>query len=152
MIKILFVCHGNICRSPMAEYVFKDIVIKNGEGNDFEVSSCATSQEEIGNPIYPPIKKILEKQGIACDDKRARQFQIDDYAYYDMIIVMDEYNKHNLLRMCQQDPQNKVSLLLDYSDRKGQAISDPWYTRKFDKCYEDILYGCESLYKKVKLQ
>ncbi|MCI5774008.1 MAG: low molecular weight phosphotyrosine protein phosphatase [Erysipelotrichaceae bacterium] len=146
MHKIIFICHGNICRSPMAEFVMKDIVNKQQQSANYEIASCATSREEIGNPVYPPVKKLLAQKGISCEGKSARQFSKEDYDHYDMLIVMDEYNKANLKRMCNNDPQKKISMLLDHAKRLGESVSDPWYTRDFNKCYDDILAGCLGLF------
>ena len=132
MIKILFVCHGNICRSPMAEFIMKDIVRKHHREKEFEIRSAATSTEEIGNSVYPPARKKLLEHGIRCDGKTARQMTIEDYHYYDMLIVMDNNNMRNIKRIIPNDFDSKISMLLDYTDSKG-AISDPWYTRDFDR-------------------
>ena len=144
MIKVLFVCHGNICRSPMAEFVLKDMVAKRRLEDHFEIASAATSREEIGNPVYPPAKKKLAEHGIRCDGKRARQMTAKDYAYYDMIIGMDDENMYYMKRMWPEDPEGKLSLLMDHT-KDPREVSDPWYTRDFDKAYSDILEGCESL-------
>ncbi len=145
MIKILFVCHGNICRSPMAEYIFKYLVEKTGTEEKFEIASAATSREEIGNPVYPPARKKLKEHGIDCAGKTARQMTRADYDHYDMIICMESWNIRNSLRIIGSDPKHKLSLLLDYTDRKGEDISDPWYTGDFDKAWDDILFGCKGL-------
>ena len=146
MIKILFICHGNICRSPMAEFVFKDMINKKQLQSDFYIASAATSTEEIwngiGNPVYPPAKRELAKHGISCEGKRAVQLQKSDYGKYDYLIGMEERNKRNMLRILGGDPEGKVSLLLDYSDRPGD-IADPWYTGNFESTYRDIVEGCE---------
>ncbi len=146
MIKLLFICHGNICRSPMAEFIMKDIVRQHHRQNDFEIASAATSTEELGNPVYPPARRKLTEHGIRCDGKTARQVTPGDYRHYDLLILMDYHNKKNLRRIIPDDPEGKINLLLDYTDRKGDSVSDPWYTRNFDKAYEDILYGCEGLF------
>lgn len=152
MIKIMFVCHGNICRSPMAEFIFKDMVNKNGISNQFLISSSATSTEEIwngiGNPVYPPAQKELAKHGISCDGKRAVQLQKTDYEKYDYFICMDENNMRNIMRIFISDPQKKVKKLMDYTDRGGD-VADPWYSRKFDIAYKDIYDGCKSLLNKL---
>ena len=127
MIKILFVCHGNICRSPMAEFVMKDMVEKNGVSEEFEIASAATSTEEIGNPVYPPAKRKLAEHGISCEGKTARQMTKEDYAYYDYIIAMDRFNLRNMTRFVGNDPDNKVSLLMDFTSHPGD-VADPWYT------------------------
>lgn len=150
MIKVLFICHGNICRSPMAEFVFKDMINKKQLQSDFYIASAATSTEEIwngiGNPVYPPAKRELAKHGISCEGKRAVQLQKSDYGKYDYLIGMEERNKRNMLRILGGDPEGKVSLLLDYSDRPGN-IADPWYTGNFESTYRDIVEGCEGLLK-----
>ncbi len=141
MIKVLFVCHGNICRSPMAEFVLKDLVEKRGLEKDFYIASAATSTEEIGNPVHTGTKNILARYGISTKGKTARQITRSDYNEYDFIIVMDNNNLRNLLRMM-PDPENKVSFLLDYANRPGQSIADPWYTDNFEDTYKDVLDGC----------
>lgn len=142
MVKILFICHGNICRSAMAEFVMKDIVKKNGKEADYEIASAATSREEIGNPVYPPVQKILNENGIDCSGKYARQMTKADYKYYDMIICMDHYNVRNLSYIC-DDLDGKVSLLLD------RDVADPWYTRNFKETWDDINEGCQMLYEET---
>ena len=148
MIKILFVCHGNICRSPMAEFVMKDMVKRKGIEDEFEIASAATSTEEIGNPVYPPARKKLNEEGISCSGKTARQMTRDDYAYYDYIIAMDTWNIKNINRIIGADLDHKVSLLLshagDYRD-----IADPWYTGNFDETWDDVLEGCTALLEKL---
>ena len=144
MIKILFVCHGNICRSPMAEFVMKDIVKKNGISDVFEIASCATSTEEIGNPVYPPARKKLSENGISCDGKRARQMTKADYDYYDYILAMDKNNLRNMVRFVGDDPENKVSLLLD------RDVADPWYTGDFEATWQDVNAGCRALLQKIQ--
>ena len=143
MTKILFVCHGNICRSPMAEYIFRKIADDAGMGYRFEVDSAATSREEIGNPVYPPARRMLAAHGITRVDHRARQMDIDDYSYYDRIIVMDGENLWNARRMTGGDPDGKVSMLLD------RQIDDPWYTDDFRTAYDDILEGCRDLLEEL---
>ena len=133
MYKILFVCHGNICRSPMAEFVMKDIVAKAGKSDEFVIASCATSTEEIG---------------ISCDKKRAVQLTKSDYDRYDYIIAMDEMNIRNIMRIIRSDPENKVSLLLSHAGIDG-SIADPWYTGNFDDTYRDVLLGCKALFNEI---
>lgn len=145
MIKILFVCHGNICRSPMAEFIFKDLVKKHRAEVEFEIRSAATSTEEIGNPVYPPAKAKLAEHGISCKGKTAVQMTKSDYDYYDKIIAMDRYNLRNMQRFVGNDEKNKVSLMMDYTDRRGD-VADPWYTGDFDTAWNDILDGCIGLY------
>ena len=142
MIKILFVCHGNICRSPMAEFCMKDIVKKSGIADKFEIASAATSTEEIGNPVYPPAKAVLAKHGISCIGKTARQMTKADYEYYDYIIAMDRFNLKNMKRFVGDDPEGKVSLLMSHTQRPGD-VADPWYTGDFDKTWADVFDGCK---------
>lgn len=144
MKKILFVCHGNICRSPMAEFVMKDIVRNAGLEHEFEIASAATSREEIGNPVYPPTKRILKEHGISCDGKTSRQITINDYNYYDYIVAMDQNNLRNLKKIIGDDPQKKVSLLMDYTDRPAD-VADPWYTGDFNTTWNDVVEGCMGL-------
>ena len=148
MTKILFVCHGNICRSPMAEFIFKDLVRKCGRAEEFEVASCATSREEIwngvGNPVYPPAREELAKHGIACAGKRAVQLTKEDYNHYDLLIGMDENNIRNMMRILGADPEGKVRKLMDYTGRGGD-VADPWYSDRFDIAYRDIEEGCKAL-------
>ena len=143
--RVLFVCHGNICRSPMAEFVLKDMVRKRGLEERFEIASAATSREEIGNSVYPPARSKLAEHGISCSGHHARQMTKADYDHYDMIICMDDNNKRNIMRMTGGDPDNKISLLLDFTDRSGQQVADPWYTGNFDATWRDVAEGCEGL-------
>ena len=145
MKRILFICHGNICRSPMAEFVLKDMVRKRGLEDLFEIASAATSREEIGNPVYPPARRKLAEHGIACTGHRARQMTKEDYDRYDMIICMDDNNKRNIMRITGGDPDSKISLILDFTDRAGQQVADPWYTGNFDATWRDVTEGCEGL-------
>lgn len=151
MIKILFVCHGNICRSPMAEFVMKDLVRKAGRAEEFSIASAATSTEEIGNPVYPPARRMLAAHGIDCTGKTARQLRKSDYAQYDYLIGMDQANFRNMQRMCGGDPDGKIHLLLDFTDRPGQ-VADPWYTGDFQATWEDVLEGCEGLLRHIDNQ
>ena len=148
MKKIMFVCHGNICRSPMAEFIFRDMLKKDGLESEFYVASCATSTEEIwggvGNPVYPPAKAELKKHGISCDGKRAVQLKKSDYDKYDMFIAMDSNNIRNIGRIFGSDPDGKVHKMMDFTDRKGD-VADPWYTGNFDITYSDIYDGCVGL-------
>ena len=148
MIRILFICHGNICRSPMAEFIFKDMVEKRGMAEDFYVESCATSTEEIwngiGNPVYPPAKRELAKHGISCEGKRARQVTKADYDNFDILVCMDNNNIRNIKWIIPSDPQNKICKLMSFTG--GDAnVADPWYTGDFETTYNDILKGCEAL-------
>ena len=145
MIKILFVCHGNICRSPMAEFMLKDILRQRHLEDRILAESAATSTEEIGNPVYPPARKELAAHGISCGKKRAVQVTKADYNNYDFLICMDPSNVRNLLRIVGRDSENKISLLLDWCGRKGEAIADPWYSGNFGRTYEDISEGLEGL-------
>ena len=144
MIKILFVCHGNICRSPMAEFVMKDMVKKAGLEKAFYIESAATSTEEIGNPVYPPARKKLAEHGISCAGKTARQLRSRDYAEYDLLIGMDQANLRNMRRICGGDPEGKVSLLLDFTAHP-RSVADPWYTRDFATTEKEIDEGCRAL-------
>lgn len=144
----MFVCHGNICRSPMAEFILKDMIKNQGREDDFFVASSATSTEEIwgniGNPVYPPAKAELKKHGILCDGKRAVQLKKSDYEKYDFFIAMDGNNIRNIGRIFGSDPDGKVHKMMDYTDRKGD-VADPWYSGKFDVAFKDIYDGCEGL-------
>ncbi len=147
MIKVLFICHGNICRSPMAEFLFKDMVKKLGVSQDFEIASAATSTEELGNPVHYGTRKKLAEYGISVAGKTARQMTSADYHHYDYLIAMDRNNLRNMKRFVGDDPENKVSLLLDYAGRKGESIADPWYTDDFDQTYSDVHDGLTGLLK-----
>ncbi len=148
MFKIMFVCHGNICRSPMAEFIFKDLLEKRGLTEKYYVSSSATSTEEIwngiGNPVYPPAKAELKKHGISCDGKRAVQVTREDYVNYDLLVVMDSNNMRNIMRIIGSDPDKKVHKLLKFA-KVDRDVSDPWYSGDFTTCYNDILLGCTAL-------
>lgn len=148
----MFVCHGNICRSPMAEFIFRKMVKERGLGESFSAYSSATSTEEIwgnvGNPVYPPAKKELLKHGITCEGKRAVQLKKSDYDKYDLFLCMDSMNVRNALRILGSDKDNKVKKLMDYTDEKGD-VADPWYTGRFDVTYRDIEKGCIALLKEL---
>ena len=144
MYKIMFVCHGNICRSPMAEFVFKKMLSERGIEKKYYVASCATSTEEIGNPVYPPARAELKKHGISCDGKYAVQLKKTDYQLYDLFVCMDSRNFSNMLKIFGSDPENKMRKLMDYTSRGGD-VADPWYTDRFDVTYKDVCDGCEAL-------
>lgn len=148
MFRILFVCHGNICRSAAAKYVMQDLLEASHLTGRVLVDSAATSTEELGNPVYPPMRRTLAEHGISCDGHRARQIRRSDYDHYDMIIGSDIANMRNMERMLGGDPDGKFHLLLDFSPdpaRHGDAISDPWYTRDFELAYADVEEGCRGL-------
>ena len=144
MKRILFVCHGNICRSPMAEFVMKHLVHQAGRDADFYIESAATSTEEIGNPVYPPARRKLAEHGIDSRGKTARQLTQSDYARFDLLVGMDSANIRNMQRLCGGDPEGKIRRLLDFTQRPGE-VADPWYTRDFDATWRDVLEGCKAL-------
>lgn len=159
MIKILFVCHGNICRSPMAEFVMKKLVRNNTAltAADFEIASAATSTEEIGNPVYPPARRMLASHGIDCSGKTARQMTVADYNHYDYIVLMDQNNLRNLRwilprdiyeRELAQSRDGKVSLLMDWAG-KNRDVADPWYTGDFNATWQDVNEGCSAMLKAI---
>lgn len=148
MIKVLFVCHGNICRSPMAEFVFKNMVIEQGLEDMFYIASAATSTEEIGNPVHHGTRKKLAEYGISVEGKRAVQLTKKDYEIYDYIVGMDHWNITNINRIIGQDKAAKVSKLLEYANRFDD-IADPWYTGNFDITYEDVFEGCQGLLQHI---
>ena len=143
-VRVMFVCHGNICRSPMAEFIFKDLIKKRGVADRFVVASCATSSEELGNPVYPPARRELASHGLDCSGKYAVQLKKSDYDAWDLFILMDDNNVRNMLRTIGSDPQGKMHKLLDYTSRGGN-VADPWYYGNFDVTYADILEGCTAL-------
>ena len=145
MIKVLFICHGNICRSTMAEYIFKDMIKKRGLEDQYECDSAATSREEIGNPIYTPAAKKLAEKGVPYGDHRARQVTRDDYDRNDILFVMDDNNRRNLMRIIGEDPECKIRLLLP-----GRSIADPWYTGDFESTYQDLILGLEAFWEETK--
>ncbi len=144
MKKILFVCHGNICRSPMAEFVMKRLVRERGIEHDFIIESAATSREELGNPVYPPARRMLARHGISCSGKTAVQMTKSDYDKYDYIVAMDSMNVRNIMRIIGSDTKSKVSMLLDFTDHP-RSVADPWYTGDFDSTYSDVTEGCQAL-------
>ena len=146
MIKVLFVCHGNICRSPMAKYILKHLVESRDIEDDFYIDSCATSYEEIGNPVYPPARQELARHGISCKGHAARKLVKADFIEYDYIIAMEQFNLRNIRREFGEELAGQVSLLLDYTDTPGD-IDDPWYSGGFDVTYQEIVKGCEGLLK-----
>ena len=148
MIRILFVCLGNICRSPMAEFVMKDLVAKHGLAQEFEIASAATCSDELGNPVYPPVRKLLAERGISCAGKTARKITPEDYARYDYIVGMDSNNMRNMLRIFGGDPEKKLSLLMDHTG-DFRDVADPWYTRDFHATEQDVDRGCAALLKLV---
>lgn len=148
MIKVIFICHGNICRSPMAEFILKDLVKKHGLEDMFYIASAATSTEEIGNPVYPPARRKLMEHGISCEGKRARQMTRADYDKFDYLLAAEERNLINMKRITGGDPDGKMYRILDFSDRPGN-IADPWYSGDFDTAYRDILRGCEAFLHRV---
>ncbi len=138
MIKILFVCHGNICRSPMGKYILKDMAAKAGRAGEFEIDSAAVSREEIGSQVYPPARRELARHGISCDGHAARQVTLEDYRHFDRIYYMDASNARFLARMLPRDPQ-KIRPLL------SRDVADPWYTGDFRRTWEDIVEGCKAI-------
>ena len=155
MIRILFVCHGNICRSPMAEFVMEDLVKKAGLADEFEIASAATSSEEIGNPVHPGTARILKREGISCAGKRARWLRQDEYEAWDLIVGMDEANMGSMARLFKGDPEHKLHKLLEFTDqqtRKGRIpdVADPWYTGDFETTYRDVLSGCKGLIRTLQ--
>lgn len=149
MIKVLFVCLGNICRSPMAEYVFKDMVKKEDIENDFYIDSAGTSSEENGNPVYYDTREKLRKENIECGDHTSRKLTKEDYKKYDYIIGMEERNIRNIKGIVGEDKDNKIYRLLDFSDNP-RDIADPWYTGNFDRTYDDIVEGLEGYITYIK--
>lgn len=149
----MFVCHGNICRSPMAEFIFKKMLSEQGLDGVYEVRSSATSTEEIwngvGNPVYPPAKAELARHGIGCEGKRAVQLKLTDYGQYDLFVGMDSANIRNMHRILGGDPDGKIRKLMDYTDRAGD-VADPWYSDRFDIAYRDIYEGCQGLLRALQ--
>ncbi len=152
MKRIMFVCHGNICRSPMAEFIMKDMVKRRGIAADFVIVSSATSTEEIwngvGNPVYPPAREELLSMGISCEGKRAVQLRKSDYDKYDLFVGMDSMNIRNMYRILGNDPQGKIHKLMDFTG-KGGDVADPWYTGNFDVTRRNVCEGCEALLDRI---
>ena len=148
MLRIMFVCHGNICRSPMAEFVLKEMVRESGIADEFFIASSATSTEEVGNPVHRGTRNLLQKLGISTAGKHAVQMRASDYDKYDLFIGMDSWNLQNMRRIFRDDPEGKIQLLLDYTDESGD-IADPWYSGDFKTTYEDVKKGCEALLEEL---
>lgn len=140
----MFICHGNICRSPMAEFVMKELVRRSGREEEFVIASSATSCEELGNPIYPPARRVLQEHNIPFERREARRFTAEEYETWDLLICMDKNNLRNLARIT-PDPEGKVRLLLDYTGRKGGEVADPWWSGNFEETWRDVLDGCTGL-------
>lgn len=150
MTRICFVCHGNICRSVAAQYIFQDMVNRSGRSGDFMIDSAATSTEELGNPIYPPMREALLDRQIPLGTHTARQLRKADYDRYDLFIGMDEENMYYMKRILGSDPENRIHSLMEFAGRPDEAIADPWYTRDFLACADQIEEGCRGLLQQVK--
>ena len=148
MIKLLFVCHGNICRSPMAEFVMRALVEEAGLTRRFEIASAATSAEELGNPVYPPARRKLAEHGISCAGKTARRLRREDYGKYDLLIGMDYANLRSITRICGGDPDGKIRLLMSYTGSERE-VADPWYTGDFEATWQDVYAGCTALLRSL---
>ena len=151
MTKILFICLGNICRSPMAEFVMKELVRRAGLSDEFQIASAATSTEELGNPIYPPARRTLTEHGIPFENRRARQMSRADYAKYDLLIGMDASNLRDMRIICGGDPAGKLHLLMDYTPHPHN-VADPWFTGNFDATWKDVWEGCTALLENLQLK
>ena len=149
LIRILFVCHGNICRSPMAEYIMKHMVQQAGLAHRFEIASAATSYEEIGNPVYPPARRELAAHGIGCAGHAARHMEREDYGHYDYLVGMEAVNIRNMRRICGGDPEGKLRLLMSFAGR-DEEIDDPWYTGRFSEVYRQIETGCRAMLEAIR--
>jgi len=149
MKKILFVCHGNICRSPMAEFVFKELVRKAGLENMFRIDSAATSCEELGNPVFPPVKKLLKEHGIPFDERKAVRMRKSDYDEYDLIVAMDGRNLRGIENIIDMDTDKKVHLLMEFAG-KSRDVADPYYSGDFEATWKDVQEGCSALFDKLK--
>ena len=150
MTSVLFVCHGNICRSPMAEFIMKDLVEKAGLADRFEIASAATSTEELGNPVYPPVRAVLAEHGIGCGGHAARQLTRADYGRWDLLVGMDRANLRDMARICGGDPDGKLRLLMEYAGEPDREVADPWYTRDFQAAWRDISAGCRGLLRALE--
>ena len=148
MIKILFVCHGNICRSPMAEFMLKRLVRQAGRKKDFEIASAATHDDELGNPIYPMARQELAKHGIGCPGHTARLLTVDDYRRHDLIIGMDQANMNDMRKLFGGDPANKLHLMMDFTG-EHRDVADPWYTRNFNATWRDLDTACAALFNQL---
>ena len=156
--RIMFVCHGNICRSPMAEFVMRDLAMKAGRANEFRIASSATTTEEIGNPVHPGTRRVLAAHGVACVGKTARQIRRDEYKSWDLFVAMDEENVRNLNRIFRKDPEGKVRKLMEFAGATGPVapaasardVADPWYTGDFEATWDDVLAGCQGLLAALK--
>ncbi len=144
VVNILFVCHGNICRSPMAEFIMKGLISNRGLSADFLVESCATSTEELGNDVYPPAKDELRRRGIPFSQRSARQMKSSDYDRFDYIVAMDNQNLRNMQRFVNGDPQHKVSLMMSHAG-EDRGVADPWYTGDFSRTFDDLERACTAL-------
>lgn len=147
-VKILFICHGNICRSPMAEAIMKHLVNSRNIADNFIIDSAATRCEELGNPVYPPARRILTYNGINCPDHAARRVTRRDYDEYDLLIVMDENNRRNLVKIIGEDDKDKIHLLMEYAGL-SRGVADPWYSGDFEQTFDDVMLGCERLLEKL---
>lgn len=150
MTRVLFICHGNICRSPMAEFVMKDLVKKAGLESRFHIESAATSTEEIGNPVYPPARRKLAEHGIGCAGKTARRLKDGDYRQFDLLIGMDRANLRNMHRICGGDSEGKLHLLMEFAGRPDDEVADPWYTGDFEATWLDVMAGCRGLLDRLR--
>ena len=147
MTRILFVCHGNICRSTMAQFVFLHLAKQQGRAGEFHVDSAGVSAEELGNPVHPGTRRKLAQMGIACGEHRARVLRKEEYSEFDLLIGMDDANLRGMRRILGGDPDGKVHHLLEYAGRPGESIADPWYTGNFEDTFADVMAGCQSLLK-----
>ena len=150
MIKVLFICHGNVCRSVSAQYIFDEMIREAGLEDQLFCESAATSREEIGNPIYPPMKQALVNHGVVIGDHRARQLRQSDYDEYDLIIGMDSENMYYMKHILGDDTEGKIHTLMEYTDRPDELIDDPWYTRDFETAYRLIKKGCGALFERLR--